>query len=375
MAIKRFVAKNMRTALQMVRDTLGNEAIIMEEKAHPEGVEVLAGIKGDRVEMDHNDTTKFLLQSTERAQKNREKAQVYDVDDSFMHRLVEKMQHEFHALRSSLDVPIKNMGVCQSALLKSLLKMGLAFSISEDLARSVPENVADLSLQGAWLQAMKHLKERICYQPYDGWGAPVIIALRGLSGSAKTSSLASMATLLRMRQPAALVVLASSVGKGINANASLRAYARLLNMPFVLLKTKDDYDQLIHYYYDYQKAHIFIDTDAGYDQSLWQEAVVQPQQIITLEATQQYEVLKNGIAAFGKDVLSGAVLSKCDEATSLGESLSALIEASLPLVFYTQDVKLSMNVQGDAVMPLIERWMEKRHDFQNAHAVSMAELI
>ena len=47
MKIKRFIAKDMKTALREVKAVLGNEAVIMSNKKTPEGVEVVAAVDND----------------------------------------------------------------------------------------------------------------------------------------------------------------------------------------------------------------------------------------------------------------------------------------------------------------------------------------
>ena len=52
MKIKRFVAKDMRTALQEVKEFLGPDAIILSNKKVAEGVEIVAAIDQDAVTAD-----------------------------------------------------------------------------------------------------------------------------------------------------------------------------------------------------------------------------------------------------------------------------------------------------------------------------------
>lgn len=49
MKIKRFFAKDMRTALKEVKDELGADAVIMSNKKLADGVEIVAAIDNDRV--------------------------------------------------------------------------------------------------------------------------------------------------------------------------------------------------------------------------------------------------------------------------------------------------------------------------------------
>lgn len=44
MKIRRFVAKDMRTALAQIKEELGVDAVIMSNKKIPEGVELMAAV-------------------------------------------------------------------------------------------------------------------------------------------------------------------------------------------------------------------------------------------------------------------------------------------------------------------------------------------
>ena len=44
MKIKRFVARDMRTALAQIKEELGADAVIMSNKKVPEGVELMAAV-------------------------------------------------------------------------------------------------------------------------------------------------------------------------------------------------------------------------------------------------------------------------------------------------------------------------------------------
>ena len=45
MKLKRFFAKDMRTALSMIKEELGPDAVIMSNKRASDGVEIVAGIE------------------------------------------------------------------------------------------------------------------------------------------------------------------------------------------------------------------------------------------------------------------------------------------------------------------------------------------
>jgi flagellar biosynthesis protein FlhF len=49
MKIKRFVAKDMRTALAQIKEVLGVDAVIMSNKKIPEGVELMAAVDYNHV--------------------------------------------------------------------------------------------------------------------------------------------------------------------------------------------------------------------------------------------------------------------------------------------------------------------------------------
>ena len=58
MKIKRFFAKDMRTALKEVKDELGVDAVIMSNKKLANGVEIVAAVDYDKAAQSRRATTK-----------------------------------------------------------------------------------------------------------------------------------------------------------------------------------------------------------------------------------------------------------------------------------------------------------------------------
>ena len=58
MKLKRFVAADMRSALSLIKEELGAEAVIMSNKRVAEGVEIIAGVETDSLELVKADAKK-----------------------------------------------------------------------------------------------------------------------------------------------------------------------------------------------------------------------------------------------------------------------------------------------------------------------------
>lgn len=125
----------------------------------------------------------------------------------------------------------------------------------------------------------------------------------------------------------------------VGGQEQLRTYARILGVPVRVARTHDELAHALDELLD--RRFILIDT-AGMNQrdmqlsekfSLLKNQSPRIRNYLTLSATTQTNVLNDTINAFSHLELSGCILTKTDEANSLGGAISAMIRHHLPLAY------------------------------------------
>lgn len=95
MQVKRFVAANMRLALNMVREEMGPDAVILSNKRVPEGVEILTAIEVDDMAVPATEAPANSTNPFQQAQDyHRQQAPTAPTKPSKLEREVERMQNE-----------------------------------------------------------------------------------------------------------------------------------------------------------------------------------------------------------------------------------------------------------------------------------------
>jgi len=79
---------------------------------------------------------------------------------------------------------------------------------------------------------------------------------------------------------------------------------------------------------------------------------------LLLNATSQYEALKETLQVFGADELTGAIVTKLDEAVSLGGLLDSLIESALPIAYVSDGQQVPDDLAPADGRALVSRAVE-----------------
>jgi flagellar biosynthesis protein FlhF len=173
-----------------------------------------------------------------------------------------------------------------------------------------------------------------------------IHAFVGPTGVGKTTTIGKLAARYVLAHGNQDVVLVSTDTYRIAAHDQLRAIGRILDVPVKIADTPEHLPALLNSLRD--KSLVLIDT-AGLGTNLDKQSS-QLEQLsalsarvknwLLLSATAQYQVMEQTIDTYQKASISGCILTKVDEALSLGEAVSVLSEAAIPLAYVTDGQKI-----------------------------------
>lgn len=348
MKIKRFQAADVRQAIREVREVLGPDAVILSNTRVDGGVEIVAATDYDE--------SQFRRQA---APARRPETPSVEIEPEPQQPQVSaprqeniwsqeptlvQMRKEIAGLRDMLqnqlsDLTWKDMAR-QSPTQMQLLKRHLHMGTDVELAKQLVSQAAGVDdLETAWRQSLGRLAAQIPLQQQDMMEHGGITALVGPTGVGKTTTIAKIAARCALKHGAKNVALITTDCYRIGGQEQLRTYARILGVPVRVARNHQELATALSDLLD--RRYILIDT-AGMnprDMRLTEKFAMLQQQsariktLLTLSATTQNSALNDMIAAFSHLNLDGCILTKTDEAGSLGGAVSAMIRYQLPLAY------------------------------------------
>jgi flagellar biosynthesis protein FlhF len=276
------------------------------------------------------------------------------------------MRFELHGLRELIEVQLGSIAwgqlqtrkPQQANLWRRLQRMGL----SADLSRALLERVAKVTEpRQAWRMLLAHLAHAIRTPQVEPLEEGGVIALVGPAGMGKTTTLAKLAARYVLKYGAQNIALVSMDSYRIGAQEQLKTLGRILNVSVTQVDPGQSLTQALVPLM--RKRVVLVDT-AGLPGSapelrMQLEALasrgVKAKNYLVLAATSQSQVLKAAYHSYKRCGLSGCILTKLDEATSLGEVLGLAISQHLPVAYLADGPKIPDDLQVPRSHQLVSR--------------------
>ncbi len=216
-----------------------------------------------------------------------------------------------------------------------MIELGLSQSLSREIA-TIASGVDDPD--HAWRLGLSDLAGRIEVTGDDIIDNGGVVALVGPTGVGKTTTVAKLAARFALRHGRRHVALVTTDSYRIGAHEQLRTYGRLLGIPVHIAATKDELRATLSELSD--RKLVLIDT-AGMSQRDLRlssqistlEGFKSVRSYLVLSATTQGVALDQAVRAFRKITLAGCILTKLDEAATIGGALSVAIRHQLPVAY------------------------------------------
>lgn len=246
----------------------------------------------------------------------------------------------------------------QASLWRRLAQLGLPAPLCQQLMDQVAD-VADA--RQAWRLLLAHLAQRIPVMREELIEQGGVIALVGPTGAGKTTTLGKMAARYVLKHGSQHVALVTMDTYRIGAHEQLRTLGRILNVPVRVVDEQHSLQDVLDEFAG--KRLVLVDT-AGLQaqdpqlRSQLDEVAAQGERIRTLlvlAATSQYRVLKAAWHNYRSCNLAGCVLSKVDEAGSLGEALGLAMEQALPVAYVADGQRIPDDLSRGVGHQLVSR--------------------
>jgi flagellar biosynthesis protein FlhF len=347
MKIKRYTAASMRHALASVREEQGPDAVILSSRQIDEGVEVIAAVDYD--EQLIAEASKQIVQSRDFAPQSPPPEAAAAVpavvaesnENSASYGEVRK---ELKDLRSLLEMQLAGFAwndlerrdPARARAIEALAALDIAPDVARALTAQMPESAAtEDSARVPMALLLRNLPVVNDAMFADGG----TIAIVGATGVGKTTTIAKLAARWVMHRGAGDVALVSTDGFRVGAREQLMTFARILDVPMYVAANPQELEQILGRLSN--KKLILIDT-AGLGQRdaklVEQLAAVtrgagQAKVLLALPAHGESHALDETVRAYSAAQPVACVLTKVDEAASLGGALSAVLRHKLPIAY------------------------------------------
>ena len=338
MSVRVFVAANAREGLARVRKELGDDAVVLSTRPHPQGVELLASAYGDLA-------VPAVSEAPDTASNSRILAEL-----SRLRGLLQNQLAGFAWGTARRRDPVR------VALMQTLFAAGFGSSLARTLAARLPRGL-DAEAAQRWLRQVLIRNLPVQGREVDLLSRGGRYALVGSTGSGKTTTLAKLAARGVAAHGAAQVALVAADAYRIGATAQLAVYADLLG---VSLHVCEDQARLARQLPELAaKKLVLIDT-AGFAPSDPRTREGQAldalgvRRLAVIAANQQGAAIEQAMIRFGEGA-AACILTKLDEAPQPGAALDSVIRHRLPLAYIAGGQRVPEDIHAPNAAYLIDR--------------------
>jgi flagellar biosynthesis protein FlhF len=375
--IRTFKASTVEAAMELIRRDLGDEAVVLQSReistkrllpwTKPKmEVEVTVGVgaRWERAAIDFESQEGLDLESLDPnlmdpasdepgeqstdssepeavAAPSQAPAQLSALDERLnsIQSMIEQIGHK-QILSSTTDVPVEFFDL-YAELINVELEEALARDLVYRLRQHAGANVADNPERSRELLTGMVERELHCSGPIQVLPQKQkVVALVGPTGVGKTTTIAKLAANFRLRDGIKMGLVTVDTYR-IAAVEQLRTYAEIIDLPMQIVTSPPEMQRAIESFSGMDL--ILIDTagrsprDELKIQELKQllEAARVDDVHLVLSLTSSLKSLQSTVRNFSAADISSLILTKLDEADTLGSILSLSREVSLPVSYLT----------------------------------------
>lgn len=424
MKIKRIFAADMRQAIRKVREAHGPDAVILSSRNMDSGVEVISAVDYDesivRAAIEDEPipppATDFqaVLSRTMRRKADVEAPSARrlnvtvggagdldfsDIDTNApdtaakspagepplriewaQEPIMCEMRAELRTLRSLFESQLRlqewqQMGQrhpLRMTLLQRLTELGLGSDVARKLTDHLPENGDP---EQAWSQAIALLRQQLPVTDDDIVEHGGVIAIIGPTGVGKTTTVAKLAARFALRHGRRHVALVTTDNFRIGGQEQLRSFARILGVPVHAANNRDELAAVLADLDD--KRLVLIDTAGMSHRDMRLSEQLHTLEIagsavrayLVVSASTQLPALCEIVRGFRKVDPVGCILSKVDEATSLGGAMTAVLRYRLPVAYLGTGQRVPEDLQParndrllESALTLMRQYASEKND-------------
>ncbi len=399
MNVRKFHASTTREALRQVRDALGADAIILSNRQVAGGIEIMAVADMDVSSLAGNPVipppAKPLprpAEFTPRAEPTPpplptvgsspiSRSQIAELQEKGKPAVVEtvgkdappdlmtqEIIREIKFLRGMLEGQLSGFAwgelqreePAKVEALRHMLSVGFSPLLSRQLLDKMPSGY-DLEKSLRWLKAALMHNLHVVKAGDDIVERGGVYALTGPTGVGKTTTVAKLAARCTLKHGPASLALITTDTYRIGAHEQLRIYGKILGVPVYVIKDEADLQLTLS---DLQNKHLILIDTVGMSQrdrrlseqvALLSGAGRGIKRLLLLSANGQGSTLEDVVRSYKKDDMDGCILTKIDEAISIGPALDVVIRHKLMLHYVANGQRVPEDLHLPNPVYLVDR--------------------
>ena len=391
MNVKRIVARTSREAMRQLREVLGPDAIILSNRAVDGGVEMLALAADDIASMAppasetpapaavpvfrHAAPARSPEPAPEVAVKPRsiERAAVPSEEGAQLAQsVVGEIRGEIRAMQTRLESQLAELAwrdlpgrdPAGATLMREMLTAGFSTTLAREMLEALPRGDADQAQ--AWMRATLMKRLQVVQNETDMLDAGGVFALMGPTGAGKTTTTAKLAARFVVRHGAEKLALLTTDSYRIGGHEQLRIYGKILGV--TVHAVRDAADLRLALTELRNKHTVLIDTIgmSQRDKAVAEQVEMLCQagkpikRLLMLNATSHGDTLHEVVQAYQTRGLDGCILTKVDEAASLGPVLDCAIRHALDVHYLATGQRVPEDLHLANRQYLIHRALKAR---------------
>ena len=255
----------------------------------------------------------------------------------------------------------------KTAVLREMLAAGFSASLARYLIEKLPAG-KDSAESMRWIRTVLQRNLSALANEDDMLAQGGVFALVGPTGVGKTTSTAKLAARCVMRHGPEKLALITTDAYRIGGHEQLRIYGKILGV--MVHSVKDEADLRIALKELRNKHTVLIDT-VGVSQrdhhvaeqvAMLQDSGTEVKRLLCLNATSTHDTLNEVVRAYQGSGLAGCIMTKLDEAASLGSILDVLIRQKLHLYYVSNGQRVPEDLHLADRGMLVDRAFRLKRD-------------
>jgi flagellar biosynthesis protein FlhF len=369
MNVKKFSASTSREAWRLVRDALGPDAVILSNRTVNGTVEILA-LAGEDISLLSDpppaEKEQRVSESTLAALSMKRHAESIQAESTQAASLADALEAarstslaremattklgevmtEIRSMRTMLESQLAEISwssqqkrePIKALVLREMLAAGFSASLARYLTEKLPGSESNEGGM-SWVKSILSRNLTVLNSETEILEQGGVYALVGPTGVGKTTTTAKLAARCVMRHGTGKLALITTDGYRIGGYEQLRIYGKILGV--MVHSVKDESDLRIALEELKNKHTVLIDTVGmsqrdqmvGEQVAMLSGAGTPVKRLLCLCATSTGETLNEVVRAYQGTGLAGCIMTKLDEAATIGNILDVVIRQKLPLYY------------------------------------------
>lgn len=289
------------------------------------------------------------------------------------HPQMQEMLKEMRNMRSAFESQLTSLNWAnisqrnpvKSHMLNLLLSAGFSATLSRQIAEKLPESYQGMPMNEAnalaWIKHILTLNLETVSSENTLFDEGGVFALIGPTGVGKTTTTAKLAARYVMKHGTENLGIITTDAYRVGGHEQLRIYGKILGV--MVHAVKDETDLKIALNELKNKHTILIDT-VGVSQkdrmvsdqmAMLSSTNRQINKLLCINATSTGATLSDVVRAYKDKGLDGAILTKIDEAATIGNALDVVIRNKLKLYFATNGQRVPEDLIYSDKTALVEQ--------------------